>query len=143
MTKESFVWGAASSAYQTEGFSTLSGGGVSVWDTFCHTPGKIAFDDNADIACDGFHRYREDLELLKATGASVILITSEPCDEALAAQADVLLPCHVENNGIKNTYLAPMCLADYFCNALGQTKTAEGRIDQIEALLRDTAVLGE
>lgn len=70
MTKESFVWGAASSAYQTEGFSTLSGGGISVWDTFCHTPGRIAFDDNADIACDGFHRYREDLELLKATGAT-------------------------------------------------------------------------
>ena len=70
MAKNSFVWGAASSAYQTEGFSTISGGGISIWDTFCHTPGKIAFDDNADVACDGFHRYREDLELLKATGAT-------------------------------------------------------------------------
>ena len=122
---------------------------VRILDTGFHTMLEPLLDLNADdtIVVFLFRRYTEQslrmLPLLKATGASVILITSAPCDEGLAAQADVLLPCHVENNGIKNTYLAPMCLADYFCNALGQTKTAEGRIDQIEALLRDTAVLGE
>jgi len=122
---------------------------VHILDTGFHTMLEPLLDLNADdtIVVFLFRRYTEQslrmLPLLKATGASVIVITSAPCDEGLAAQADVLLPCHVENNGIKNTYLAPMCLADYFCNALGQTKTAEGRIDQIEALLRDTAVLGE
>lgn len=63
-----FVWGAASSAYQIEGFSTANGGGASIWDTFCHTPGKIAYDDHGDIACDSYHRYTEDIALLKELG---------------------------------------------------------------------------
>lgn len=63
-----FLWGAASSAYQTEGFSTADGGGTCIWDTFCHTPGKIAWNDNGDIACDGYHRYTEDIALLKELG---------------------------------------------------------------------------
>lgn len=66
---EDFVWGAASSAYQIEGYSTEDGGGLSIWDTFSHTPGKIAFDDTGDIACDAYHRYAEDIALLKQTGA--------------------------------------------------------------------------
>lgn len=64
-----FVWGAASSAYQIEGFSTAANGGASIWDTFCHTPGKIAYDDHGDIACDSYHRYAEDIALLKQLGA--------------------------------------------------------------------------
>lgn len=69
MFPEDFVWGAASSAYQIEGHSTEDGGGLSIWDTFTHTPGKIAFDDTGDIACDAYHRYAEDIALLKQTGA--------------------------------------------------------------------------
>lgn len=64
-----FLWGAASSAYQIEGYSTADGGGKSIWDTFCHTPGKIAYDDHGDIACDAYHRYAEDIALLKELGA--------------------------------------------------------------------------
>lgn len=63
-----FLWGVASSAYQIEGYSLEDGGGASIWDTFSHTPGKIAYDDNGDIACDSYHRYEEDLELLKELG---------------------------------------------------------------------------
>ena len=63
-----FLWGAASSAYQIEGYSLEDGGGASIWDTFAHTPGKIAYEDNGDIACDSYHRYEEDLELLKELG---------------------------------------------------------------------------
>ena len=63
-----FLWGAASSAYQIEGFSTEDGGGKSIWDTFSHTPGKIACDDHGDIACDSYHRYEEDIALLKELG---------------------------------------------------------------------------
>ena len=66
---QDFVWGAASSAYQIEGYSTADGGGKSIWDTFCHTPGKILYDDHGDIACDAYHRYAEDIALLKEMGA--------------------------------------------------------------------------
>ena len=64
-----FIWGAASSAYQIEGFSTEDGGGASIWDTFSHTPGKIAYGDHGDIACDAYHRYEEDIALLEELGA--------------------------------------------------------------------------
>ena len=64
-----FVWGAASSAYQIEGYPTADGGGLSVWDTFVNTPGKIAYGDHAEIACDSYHRYGEDIALLKEMGA--------------------------------------------------------------------------
>ena len=63
-----FVWGAASSAHQIEGFSEEDGGGLSIWDTFSHTPGKIAYGDTGDIACDAYHRYAEDIDLLKELG---------------------------------------------------------------------------
>lgn len=122
---------------------------VHILDTGFHTMLEPLLDLNAGdvVVVFLFRRYTEQslrmLPLLKSAGASVILVTSEPCEEALAAYADVLLPCHVENNGIKNTYLAPMCLADYLCNALGQTEAAEDRIEQVETLLRDAAVLGQ
>jgi len=64
-----FLWGAASSAYQIEGHSLADGGGASIWDTFSHTPGKIAYDDHGDIACDAYYRYAEDIALLKEMGA--------------------------------------------------------------------------
>jgi len=63
-----FLWGAASSAYQIEGYDLEDGGGASIWRTFTHTPGKIAYDDTGDIACDAYHRYEEDIALLKELG---------------------------------------------------------------------------
>lgn len=63
-----FLWGAASSAYQIEGYSTADGGGLSIWDTFSHTPGKIAYDDNGDTACGSYRRYTEDVALLQELG---------------------------------------------------------------------------
>lgn len=66
---KSFLWGAASSAYQIEGFATEDGGGKTIWDTFSHIAGKIVGDENGDIACDAYHRYAEDIALLKALGA--------------------------------------------------------------------------
>ncbi len=65
---EDFVWGAATAAYQIEGAAAEDGRGRSVWDTFSHTPGKIHRDDNGDIACDSYHRYREDVALLAELG---------------------------------------------------------------------------
>jgi beta-glucosidase len=59
-----FIWGAATAAYQIEGAAATDGRGPSVWDTFSHTPGKVAHGDTGDVACDFYHRWREDLDLL-------------------------------------------------------------------------------
>ena len=66
--REDFVWGAASSAYQTEGYPAADGGGESVWDAFCRIPGAIANGDDGAIACDGYHRFEEDIGLLASLG---------------------------------------------------------------------------
>ena len=60
-----FLWGAATAAYQVEGAGQADGRGESVWDRFAHTPGKIKNGDNGDIACDSYHRYAEDIALLR------------------------------------------------------------------------------
>jgi beta-glucosidase len=64
-----FVWGCASAAYQIEGAVAEDGRGRTNWDVFSHTPGKVANGDNGDVACDSYHRYAEDTQLLKNIGA--------------------------------------------------------------------------
>jgi beta-glucosidase len=63
-----FVWGAATASYQIEGAAHEDGRGESVWDRFCATPGKVRGGDNGDVACDFFHRYRDDVKLMKELG---------------------------------------------------------------------------
>ena len=63
-----FVWGAATSAFQIEGATAEGGRGESIWDRFCRTPGRIANGDTGDVACDHFHRFREDVVLLAELG---------------------------------------------------------------------------
>ena len=63
-----FAWGAATSSYQIEGAWDEDGKGPSIWDTFAHTPGKIANGDTGDVACDHYHRYGEDVDLMAAQG---------------------------------------------------------------------------
>ncbi len=65
---EGFVWGAATAAYQIEGAWNEDGKGPSIWDEFTHTPGKIKHGDTGDVACDHYHRYREDVALMKSLG---------------------------------------------------------------------------
>ena len=62
---EDFVWGAATAAYQIEGAPDADGKGPSIWDTFTRKPGAIANGDTGDIACDHYHRYEEDIRLMK------------------------------------------------------------------------------
>ncbi len=66
-----FLWGVASSAYQTEGYPTADGGGRSIWDTFCAKEGKIADGTDGAIATDSYHRYEEDIALIRQMGLSV------------------------------------------------------------------------
>jgi beta-glucosidase len=65
-----FYWGVATSSYQIEGAWDEDGKGVSIWDTFAHTPGKIKNDENGDVANDHYHRYKEDVALMKSIGAT-------------------------------------------------------------------------
>jgi beta-glucosidase len=64
-----FLWGCATASYQIEGAANEDGRGPSVWDTFSHTPGKVFQGDTGDVACDSYHRYKEDVQLLKSLGA--------------------------------------------------------------------------
>jgi beta-glucosidase len=63
-----FTWGAATAAYQIEGATAADGRGLSVWDTFSRTPGKVRGGDTGDVACDSYHRYPEDADLLRSLG---------------------------------------------------------------------------
>ena len=63
-----FVWGAATASYQIEGAWNEDGKGENIWDCFSHTPGKIANGDTGDIACDHYHRWRDDISLMKEIG---------------------------------------------------------------------------
>jgi len=67
---EGFTWGASTAAYQIEGAADADGKGRSVWDTFSHTPGKVHGGDTGDIACESYHRYREDVALIASLGLS-------------------------------------------------------------------------
>ncbi|NCV08279.1 MAG: glycosyl hydrolase family protein, partial [Actinobacteria bacterium] len=63
-----FIWGAATSSYQIEGAAFEDGRGLSIWDTFCKTPGKVANADTGDVANDHYHRYPEDIAIMKELG---------------------------------------------------------------------------
>jgi beta-glucosidase len=62
------VWGCATSAYQIEGAWNEDGKGPSIWDTFTHSPGKIAGQETGDTAVDHYHRFREDVAIMKQLG---------------------------------------------------------------------------
>src|SRR3954452_10197605 len=63
-----FRWGCATAAYQVEGAVREDGRGPTNWDVFCHTPGRVANGDTGDVACDSYHRYGDDIALLKNLG---------------------------------------------------------------------------
>lgn len=64
----SFQWGVATSSYQIEGAVNEDGRGPSIWDTFSHQPGKVDNDDTGDVACDHYHRWQSDLDMIKGLG---------------------------------------------------------------------------
>ncbi|HYD97802.1 MAG TPA: GH1 family beta-glucosidase [Alphaproteobacteria bacterium] len=68
---EGFLWGASAAAYQIEGAAKEDGRGPSVWDTFSRIPGKVANGDTGDVATDHYHRYAEDVALMRDAGFKV------------------------------------------------------------------------
>jgi beta-glucosidase len=65
---EGFVWGSATAAFQIEGAAAEDGRTPSIWDTFARTPGKVQGGDTGDVACDHYHRMKEDLDLMASLG---------------------------------------------------------------------------
>jgi beta-glucosidase len=63
-----FVWGAATAAYQIEGAAAEDGRTASIWDIFSHTPGRVIGSETGDVACDHYHRYRDDTDLMVRMG---------------------------------------------------------------------------
>ncbi|MFX1337889.1 MAG: GH1 family beta-glucosidase [Promethearchaeota archaeon] len=63
-----FLWGTATSSYQIEGAWNEDGKGESIWDVLSHTPGSIKNGDIGDVTCDHYHRYKEDVQLMKELG---------------------------------------------------------------------------
>ncbi|PKP57509.1 beta-glucosidase [Candidatus Atribacteria bacterium HGW-Atribacteria-1] len=68
--KKNFIFGLATSSYQIEGAATEGGRSPSIWDTFCKTPGKVYEGHSGDVACDHYHRYKEDVGILKEIGVN-------------------------------------------------------------------------
>lgn len=66
--KKDFVWGTATASYQIEGAWNEDGRKPSVWDMFSHEPGKVKLGHTGDVACDHYHRYKEDVRLMKEIG---------------------------------------------------------------------------
>ncbi|HUN23694.1 MAG TPA: GH1 family beta-glucosidase [Anaerolineales bacterium] len=63
-----FLWGAATASYQIEGAWNADGKGESIWDRFSHTPGNVFNGDTGDVACDHYHRYPQDIALMRQIG---------------------------------------------------------------------------
>lgn len=63
-----FIFGVATSSHQIEGAYDVDGRTDSIWDTFCRVPGKVFNMDNAEIACDHYNRYKEDVQIIKELG---------------------------------------------------------------------------
>src|SRR5262245_13710114 len=67
---QGFYWGVGTSSYQIEGAWNEDGKGLSIWDTYTHKPGNIKNNDTGDVANDHYHRYKEDVALMKDIGAT-------------------------------------------------------------------------
>ena len=63
-----FLFGAATAAFQIEGAAREDGRRDSIWDAFCRVPGAVINADNGDVACDHYHRYADDVALMKSMG---------------------------------------------------------------------------
>ena len=63
-----FIWGAATSAYQIEGAVKEDGKGEHIWDVYTKEPGKVYSGHTGEVACDHYHRYKEDVQLMKEMG---------------------------------------------------------------------------
>jgi beta-glucosidase len=69
-SRQPFIWGTATASYQIEGAVSEDGRTSSIWDTFAHTPRKVERSETGDVACDHYHRFEEDVALMKELGVN-------------------------------------------------------------------------
>ena len=86
--RNDFVWGAATSAYQIEGGAYEDGKGLNIFDTFCSIPGRILNNDTGNTACDHYHRWKEDIALMKRIGIKEMCIRDRVYHEQTAPLKD-------------------------------------------------------
>ena len=108
MFRDDFVWGVASSAYQIEGRDRNDGAGKCIWDTFAEE-GRVWSNQNADVACDHIHRYKEDIAMMRLLGVKAYRFslswarimpegTGAVDEKAIALYRDMI--CCMKENGI-------------------------------------------
>ena len=68
-----FIWGTSSSSYQIEGAVNEDGRGQSIWDAQCKRIGGVAYGHTGDVACDHYHRYKDDIALMKRLGVGAFV----------------------------------------------------------------------
>ena len=66
--KKDFVWGTATASYQIEGAWNEDGKGENIWDVYSHQPGNVSLGHTGDVACDHYHRFKEDIALMRELG---------------------------------------------------------------------------
>uniref|UniRef100_A0A3B3ZQM4 Lactase n=1 Tax=Periophthalmus magnuspinnatus TaxID=409849 RepID=A0A3B3ZQM4_9GOBI len=66
--RDDMMWSTATASYQIEGAWRADGKGLSIWDTFAHTPLRVSNDDTGDVACDSYHKPDEDVRMLQNLG---------------------------------------------------------------------------
>lgn len=106
LRSKEFVFGVATSSYQIEGGIDQGGRTPSIWDTFCHTPGKVDNNDNGDIACDHYHLWKQDIEMIHSMGVDAYRLSIAwprilPQDgkvnpEGLAFYEQIIDECHAK-----------------------------------------------
>ncbi len=99
--EKDFVWGVATAAIQIEGGLYEGGKGESIWDVLAHTPGRIRYNENADVSCDHYHHYKEDVKLMGELGVDAYRFSiawpriftngfGEPNEEGLQFYSDLV-----------------------------------------------------
>jgi len=106
---EPFLWGTATASYQIEGAAVEGGRAASIWDVFAHTPGKIERGETGDVACDHYHRFKEDVALMADLGIQAYMHRGVPAgdSEASAAMAER------HNDLWNNCFLGPLLSGAY------------------------------
>ncbi len=105
--RKDFVWGAATASYQVEGAAYEDGKGLNIWDVFCKEDGHVYEHHTGDVACDQYHRYKEDVAIMKELGlkayrfsvnwARILPEGTGKVNEKGLAYYDNLVNCLIEN----------------------------------------------
>ncbi|MDN3678848.1 GH1 family beta-glucosidase [Vibrio tapetis subsp. quintayensis] len=106
MLTSEFVFGVATSSYQIEGGASLGGRTDSIWDTFCRKPGAVANFENGDVACDHYHLWKQDIEMIHSMGVDAYRLSlawprimpaeGEVNPEGLAFYQNIIDECHAK-----------------------------------------------